>query len=70
MCKLLHRLLRVRVSVAFRGRFPGITVAYQDVEDKPNGSSVESGSGSWFAVSLRYCTVGQIKGQLAKIQIH
>jgi hypothetical protein len=43
---------------------------YQAAEDKPNGSSVESGPGTWFAVSLRQCTVGQIKGQLAKIRFH
>ena len=64
-----HRLLRVRVSIASRVQFSGITVVYRAVEEKLNCSSVDSGPGTWFAVSLQHCTLGQIKGQLVKIQI-
>jgi hypothetical protein len=49
---LCGRLLRVRVSVASRGQFSGITVVWQAAEEKPNGSSVESGPGYLCSMSV------------------
>ena len=67
--KLRPRLLRFRVLVASRFQFQLIRVVYQAAEDKPNGSSVESGQWvPWFDVCLRCCTMDQIKQGLTKIQ--
>ena len=59
ICALRPKLLRVRVLVASRGQFSGITFVYQAAENKPNGSSVESGlMVLWFDVRLLRCHSG------------
>jgi hypothetical protein len=69
--KLRPGLLRVRVFAASRGKFSDLTFVHQATEDEPNGCSVESGPRHpWLDVRLWRCSVGQIKRELAKIQIH
>jgi hypothetical protein len=50
--QLRPRLLRVRVLVASRGQFSGITAVYQAAEEKSNGCSVESGPGCLGSMSV------------------
>ena len=62
-------LLRVRLFVAPRLQFSGITVVNQAAEGKPKSSNVQSDPRvPWLDVLLRRCTVGQIKRELTKIK--
>jgi hypothetical protein len=50
--ELRPSLLSVRVLVAFRGQFSGITVLCQAAEDKPKGNTAESGPGYLGSMSV------------------